>query len=147
MPVVRAGDLVERYWVEIFRKEVSAELDKAADVIVSAFKKCMTEVQDTPEKCLEKAMADAGLAKTYAGIYAKARPALKFETGVKWHTFLAALGDTLKAQVKGLVADAYSECMKKKGVAADCYKKAAEEKKLGKELAAAWEATTVEIPE
>jgi len=147
MPKVKAGDVVERYWVEIFRREVSADLDKAADVIVDSFRKCMTTEQPNPRECLEKAIADAGLAKTYSGIYAKVKPTLKFETAVKWHTFLAALGDTLKATVKGLVATAYAECMRTRGVAADCYRKAAAEKELGKKLAAEWAAAEVELPE
>jgi len=141
----KAKGILRGQWVGTFKKVVGADLSTKAAIIAEAFRRCMTTEQPDPRACLRTAAAEAGLGPAYVGVYAAKRPELKYETATKWHAYLAELGEAIRATVKGLVAEEYRRCMATRGVARDCYARAARERELGKKLMELWEITEIEV--
>ena len=141
-----AKGVLRAEWKRAFKEVVGGDLESVASAIASKYYECMTHAGVNPEECLRTAARDAGLGDLYRGVYGRRHSELKGETAYRWNMALSALGDALKAKVKGLIADAYRDCMRQTGKSAkDCFSDAARTAKLGEELSRLWNTMEFEV--
>jgi len=144
---VSAKGALRAAWRKDFKKVVAKDLDQVAEIIVSAFRRCMTEeTGKSPADCLRDAAKEAKLGEKFREVYSKRRAELKALTSFDWSLFLSTLRTALESAVKDKVAEAFRRCMRQTGkTAADCYREAAEEAKLGDAIKKAWNETSIEL--
>jgi len=146
--MVGARGALTASWKVVFKQVVSTDLQGVAQRIVEAYERCMREAQaEGPAECLKRAAREAGLPDAYRRIYAEHRAELKGKTAALWNFILREVGDALKNVVKGRVAAAYRDCMRQTGEsAAECFRRAAREAELGKQIKQVWDTVMVEMP-
>ena len=143
-----AGGIMGVIWERAFANTVAAELGDVMKIVVDKFRECMNRGEGGAAACLAKVADDLKLGTKIADVYAKHKFELRSMTGPAWQLFLSGIRKSLSNAVRGIISDAYRDCIHKTGeAAADCYRRIAEEKKLGEELSKAWAAYEVRIPD
>jgi len=148
MVSVGARGAIRSTWKKTFKEVVGTDLAGVAQRIIEAYTECMERAQaEGPAECLKKAAKEAGLGDAYRQVYGEHKAELKGKTTALWNFILREVGDALKNVVKGRIARAYSDCMKRTDIsAAECFERAAKEAELGKQIKQVWDTVMVELP-
>jgi len=146
MAKLTAGGVLGTIWEKAFADTVSTDLADVMKVAVDKFRECMESGAGGAKECLRRVAGELKLGAQIKSVYEKHKTELRSATGPAWQLFLGGIRRALSNAIKGMISDAYRDCITKTGESAkDCYKRVAREKKIGDELSKVWAAYEIEL--